>query len=92
MKIINQKDKEEFSKGYKMGYAIAMERSKPNSKPTFIDFRNDDSFKGRGARAGYRAANKQLNDRGLGSRRFGSQNSYVEEISMEELDALLNSL
>ena len=92
MKIINQKDKEEFSKGYKMGYAIAMERSKPNSKPTFIDFRNDDSFKGRGARAGYRAANKQLNDRGLGSRRLNNINSTIETISDAELYALLDSL
>lgn len=92
MKIINQKDKEEFSKGYKMGYAIAMERSKPNSKPTFIDFRNDDSFKGRGARAGYRAANKQLNDRSLVSRRFNNRNSTIETISDAELYALLDSL
>ena len=92
MKITNQKDKEEFSKGYKMGYAIAMERSKPNSKPTFIDFRNDDSFKGRGARAGYRAANKLLNDRGLGSRRLNNINSTIETISDAELNALLDSL
>ena len=77
MKLTNQQDKLDFSKGYKLGYAIAMEKSRSNGNSTFIDFRNDNSFHGIGARAGYRAANSILEERGqLKSSKFTSKKSY----------------
>lgn len=103
MKITNEQEKLDYSKGYRVGYALAMSKARGENS-TFIDFRNDNSIRGKGMKAGYRAANALLADRGvkqdLNDGKFHkSYKTYQNElkqsrhrISDAELDALLEGL
>lgn len=98
MKITNQHEKLEYSKGYRIGYGIAMSKAR-GENPDFLDFRNDNSIRGKGMKAGFRAANALLSSRGISvpkpkdNKAHISYQRYQEERKIKRMsDAELNAL